>query len=187
MRLIRLLAFFGIFFSLVSCASRPYVLSTKFKDSPTPPAPNYQLTETWAALPGKTDAADSIPLKSHLKNEQHAAQADVFFVHPTIFTEKPSSPHHWNADVNDAGLNYKIQTSTILNQATIFNGSCRIYAPYYREAHLSAFYSDDKESAKASLDLAYEDVKSAFQYYLSHYNRVDPSSLHRTARDHITQ
>ena len=165
---------FGIVFFLISCGNKTYVLTTRFKDSPAPPLPDYQVADVWAALPDKRDAADSIPLKSNLKDQQAVAHADVFFIHPTIFTEKPSSPHHWNADVSDAGLNYKIQTSTILNQATIFNGSCRIYAPYYREAHLSAFYTTDLESAKASLDLAYEDVKSAFQYYLKHYNQGRP-------------
>lgn len=168
------LVFIGIIFFLFSCGGKTYVLSTKFKDSPAPPVPDYKLTGTWAALPDKRDAADSIPLKSNLKNEQASAKADVFFIHPTIFTEKPSNHHHWNADVNNVDLNYKIQTSTILNQATIFNGSCRIYAPYYREAHLSAFYTTDLESATASLDLAYEDVRTAFQYYLEHYNQGRP-------------
>ena len=174
MRVERQIILIGIIFFLVNCGSKTYVLSTKYKDIPSPPVPDYHLANAWAALPDKLDAADSIPLNSNLKNEQASAKADVFFVHPTIFTEKPSSPHHWNADVNDADLNNKIQTSAILNQATIFNGSCRIYAPYYREAHLSAFYTTDLESAKASLDLAYEDVKSAFQYYLDHYNQGRP-------------
>lgn len=120
------------------------------------------------------DAADSIPLNSNLANGQETAKADVFFVYPTIYTGKPKEKFPWNADVNDRELNREIQLSTILNQASIFNGSCRVYAPYYRQAHLYAFYSDDAAAAKSALDLAYADVKAAFEYYLEFYNHGRP-------------
>lgn len=136
--------------------------------------PDYSNLAHWAAFPGKRDAADSIPLKSNLKNEQAFAKADVFFIHPTIFTGAANNEYKWNADVNDVELNNKIQTTTILNQATIFNGSCKVYAPYYREAHLYSFYTKDLDDAKGALDLAYQDVKAAFEYYLKNYNQGRP-------------
>ena len=71
-------------------------------------------------MPTKKDAADSVPRKSNLKDLQATAQADVFFIYPTIFINEPQNKYLWNADVNDAELNHLIQTSTILNQATIF-------------------------------------------------------------------
>src|SRR5204862_6835977 len=109
-----------------------------------------------------------------LRNRQSEAIADVFFVHPTIFTEKPTNQYRWNANVDDGIINHQIQNSTILNQATIFNGSCRVYAPYYRQAHLYAFYAKNKVDGQRSLNLAYEDVKAAFEYYLQHYNNGRP-------------
>lgn len=99
--------------------------------------------------------------------------ADVFFIYPTIYTGKPDPSHPWNADVNDKELNDEIQRSTILNQASIFNGSCRIYSPYYRQAHLYAFYESGEDGKKA-LQVAYEDVRTAFQYYLEHFNHGRP-------------
>ncbi len=157
-----------------ACNKNMYVVKDTFESSPIPVIPDYSNPAHWASLPDKADAADSIPKKSNLINLQSTAKADVFFVHPTIFTDEPHNQFHWNADVNDAGLNHQTQTTAILNQASIFNGSCRIYAPYYRQAHLYAFYTPAKEDGAKALDLAYQDVKSAFEYYLTYFNKDRP-------------
>ena len=157
-----------------ACHKNIYVINSSFSLSPTPPPPDYTKREHWASLPDKADAADSIPISSNLKNLQATAKADVFFVHPTIFTDQSKNQFLWNADVNDIIINQKTQTTTILNQASIFNGACRIYAPYYRQAHLYAFYTPNKQDGAAALELAYHDVKAAFEYYLAHYNEGRP-------------
>ena len=114
-----------------NCGRRVYIVESRFSEVVIPPAPDYTRREHWATLPDKKDAADSVPLRSDLRDGQAIAGADVFFVYPTIFTEKPSGPNKWNADVNDEKLVRDIQQGTILNQASIFNGSCRVYSPYY--------------------------------------------------------
>jgi Protein of unknown function (DUF3089) len=157
-----------------SCTKQNYVLKGNFQTSPIPPTPDYSRQEHWASLPNKVDAADSTPRNSTFKNEQLNAQADVFFVYPTIYTQQPKTKYQWNADVEDEELNRKIQLSTILNQATAFNGDCRVYSPYYRQAHIYAFYTPIKEDGKQALDLAYEDVKAAFEYYLKNFNSGRP-------------
>jgi Protein of unknown function (DUF3089) len=157
-----------------SCSSKIHVLKTDFARSPTPPKPDYTKQEHWASLPTKRDAADSIPKKSNLKNLQATAPADVFFIYPTIFINKPLNQFSWNADVNDAVLNNQIQLSTILNQASVFNGVGRVYSPYYRQAHLYAFYTPNKLDGTNALNLAYEDVKDAFEHYLKNYNQGRP-------------
>lgn len=159
------------------CGKQIQAVDTHFDSNQAPPVPDYSRAEHWAALPSKRDAADSIPLNSNLRNQQATSQADVFFVYPTIYTGKPSKEYPWNADVNDAVLNNDIQTSTILNQASIFNGSCRVFAPYYRQAHLYAFYTDDLNDGKLALELAYQDVKAAFEYYLEHHNEGRPLAI----------
>ncbi len=160
--------------TLSSCGDQLYVVKVNFKDSLIPKAPNYDNAEHWASLPEKADAADSVPHHSGLQNLQVNATADVFFIYPTTFTEGPTNSYHWNADVNDVALNKSTQLSTILNQASIFNGSCRIYAPYYRQAHLYSFYTTNKEDGAQALEIAYADVKSAFEYYLEYYNQGRP-------------
>ena len=157
-----------------ACGTKMYVLNSSFTSSPIPPSPDYSNQMHWAALPDKIDAADSIPLKSNLKNGQSIAKGDVFFVHPTTFTDAPENQYRWNADVNDPVINHQTQISTILNQATIFNDACRVYAPYYRQAHLYAFYTPNKEDGAKALELAYQDVRNAFEYYLKNFNHGRP-------------
>ncbi len=159
---------------LVSCARQIRQVNTHYDRQILPPAPDYSKAAHWAALPDKRDAADSVPLKSNLRNNQSTAASDVFFVYPTIYTGKPDKQYPWNADVTDETMNREIQESTILNQASIFNGTCRVYAPYYRQAHLFAFYTSVAGDRDQSLELAYQDVKTAFLYYLEHYNQGRP-------------
>lgn len=165
-------ALLGIF--VLSCTPRVHHISSTFEKQTSPAPPDYSLRSHWAALPDKQDAADSIPLKSGLQDEQASAAADVFFVYPTIYTGTPREKHPWNADVYDSVLNRQIQLTTILNQATVFNGSCRVFAPYYRQAHLDAFFTSSTSDGQAALELAYEDVKAAFLFYLSQYNQGRP-------------
>ncbi len=156
--------------------SSQVVLRNSYNIGTAPAAPDYSHTTSWAALPTKKDAADSLPRKApELKDRQAEATVDVFFVHPTIYTEQPpEGAFEWNADINDAALNKKVDESTILNQASVFNGSCRVYAPRYRQAHYYSFVTPNQGDRQQALDLAYSDVKKAFEYYLSHYQEGRP-------------
>lgn len=137
----------------------------------TGPAPDYSKLEFWAASPFKMNNSDKVP--ASLKNEIRDTRADVFFIHPTsYFGEEKTSP--WNADLRDTTVNNNTDNLSILYQATVFNGSCRIFAPRYRQGNMEAFYVIDTPEAKAAFDLAYQDVKKAFQYYLKHYNKKRP-------------
>ena len=75
----RALAFLCVLF-LSACASNqtPYVLSTRWKDAPQPAEMDYANPAAWSALPSRFDAADLVPRKSSLKDEQANAKADVF-------------------------------------------------------------------------------------------------------------
>lgn len=168
--------------SFQACKRSPYLnsgyvppcISVSFDSCARPPVPDYSLDDAWAALPWKKDFADTVPVKS-LTDNQKSAIVDVFFVHPTLFLDKSDDrKYRWNADIKDTTMNRKVETSSILNQATVFNGSCRVFAPRYRQAHISAFFSRDKKSGEAALNLAYQDVSSAFDYYLKHFNKGRP-------------
>ena len=96
---------------------------------------------------------------------------DVFFLHPTTFGSKKDTA--WNADINDSVVNAKTDYTTILYQASAFNEG-RIFAPRYRQANIRAYFSKDTVSALRAFDRAYEDIKTAFQYYLDHFNQGRP-------------
>jgi hypothetical protein len=147
--------------------------SGAFNEYTPPPAPDYAQSNNWVAHPDRQDMADEVPCPN-LQNRQSSAAADVFFLYPTTYTGAIQSQKNWNADVGDAATNLKTEEGTIRFQASIFNEAGRIYAPRYRQAHLDAFFTRDKASAKQALDLAYTDVKAAFEYYLKHWNHGRP-------------
>ncbi|MCB0704331.1 MAG: DUF3089 domain-containing protein [Saprospiraceae bacterium] len=153
---------------LTTCAIKP---KGTFGESPAPLAPDYSKTEDWAALPTKFDPADMTP--NGLEDEQASAPVDVFFLHPTIYEGKLGEDQ-WNGPINDPKLNKRIDESTIQYQASIFNGIGRVYAPRYRQAHIKAYTTTKTASAEKAFDLAYEDVRTAFEYYLAHYNNGRP-------------
>lgn len=132
--------------------------------------PDYSLMECWAAHPYKADVSDSIPaplIAGTIKD----STVDVFFLHPTTLVS--AKDKRWNADIGDAALNARTDYTTILKQASVFN-ECRVFAPRYRQAHLRAYYTKDTAAARKAFDLAYGDIRKAFQYYLDHYNQGRP-------------
>ena len=132
--------------------------------------PDYSSLDYWAAHPYKHDPSDSIPSPLQGSSVQDSA-VDVFFLHPTTFTS--FSDTAWNAPLQDAELNAKTDYTTILYQASAFN-ECRVFAPRYRQANLRAYYSRDTVRARQAFDLAYDDIRNAFKYYLSHFNQGRP-------------
>ncbi len=166
--------FFIYVLVLFSCKKGPVTLSSHFNSNAIPPEVDYSKPESWAALPNKIDLADSLPIGSNLTDNQKNAKVDVFFIHPTILTYQPTNSFEWNGDINDQFLNNKTDNSTILNQASAFNGIGKIYAPRYRQAHIYSFFTQNKEDAKQALDLAYSDVKKAFEYYMKNENNGRP-------------
>jgi len=157
------LSFCGLLVTVMITAQLPSF------DSQKPPAsPDYSLPENWAALPFRQDAADEIP-KNEIWINDSLKEADVFYVHPTMYTKGAT----WNADLNDQKLNDRVDRLPVRFQASPFNKVGRVYAPRYRQAILDVFRLRDSNSEKA-LDLAYEDVKRAFEYYLKNYNDGRP-------------
>jgi hypothetical protein len=132
--------------------------------------PDYSQLACWAAHPDKKDPSDSVPAPLRAGTVPDST-VDVFFLHPTTLVAAKDS--QWNADINDPALNARTDNTTILFQASAFN-ECRVFAPRYRQAHLRAYFTADTVSAKQALDLAYEDLRTAFQYYLDHYNQGRP-------------
>jgi hypothetical protein len=143
-----------------------------FDAAAVPTAPDYADLRSWAAHPGKLDSADrSCPGRPNLQDQ---SDVDIFFLYPTTLTGSRRGEGHWNGDIADAALNEKTDESTILYQASIFNGAGRVFAPRYRQAHLTSFFGRDTASAAKALALAYGDIQTAFRYYLEHENNGRP-------------
>ncbi len=164
--------FLALLFMLLlnSCSKKNYVALPNNTFSAANTLPNYSNLNYWAAHPFKKDPSDSVP-KPLRKNFMQDSAVDVFFVHPTTLTAKDDN--RWNAPVDDDAINLKTDNTTILYQASVFNEQCRVFAPRYRQAHIKAFFIIEKE-AEPYFEMAYADVKNAFEYYLNHYNGGRP-------------
>jgi hypothetical protein len=157
--------------AFISCSQKYYPLTTGYNFKSIDSKPNYSDLHYWAAHPWKWDPSDSVPgplRKDYIKD----SSVDVFFIHPTTLVDY--NKETWNADIDDSALNTKTDYSTILYQASVFNEQCRVFAPRYRQAHIRAFYSADKSKDSIAFDIAYSDVKAAFDYYLQHFNNGRP-------------
>ncbi len=166
-----------------ACASLP----RKQLNGEQAQAPDYRLESSWAALPQMKDSADLVPVTAWT-DRQADAPIDVFFVHPTSYYGKGGFCY-WNAPIDDAACNARTDGAAMKYQASIFNGVGRIYAPRYRQAHLESFFSKKTDLAADALELAYADVRAAFQYYLEHYNAGRPFILasHSQGTVHATR
>lgn len=156
-------------FSSCSGKYQPYINKYNFK-SPDG-KPDYSNLDYWAAHPWKWDPSDSVP--APLRNETRDSIADVFFLHPTTYTRMKNMKGQ-NAVIDDDYINAKTDYSTILYQASVFNQQSRVFAPRYRQAHITTFYKTEKKEADKAFALAYEDLRSAFLYYLQYWNKGRP-------------
>ncbi len=158
-----------------ACSNKYHRFASNYPFVSASGTPDYNDLDYWAAHPAKWDTSDSVPLPLRGRYQPDTT-ADVFFIHPTTYIKK-KNPTAWNAAIDNADLNAKTDYSTILFQASIFNEAGRIFAPRYRQAVYAAYFPKTKEDSiavKAAFELAYEDVKTAFLYYLKHYNKGRP-------------
>jgi hypothetical protein len=148
--------------------------------------PDYSKIEFWAAHPKKNDPSDTIPRL--LRGNDKEKQADVFFLHPTTLLG-PREEGNNNAKIDDPVINYKTDYSPIMYQASAFNESARVFAPRYRQAHIGMYSEKDSASKYAAFNLAYEDVKNAFLYYLKNENNGRPIIIasHSQGTTHATR
>ena len=155
-----------IFILMIIC-----LFQSGFAKSQQPASPDYSNLKYWAASPYIADASDQIPV--FLNDEKREILADVFFIYPTIYDNKADTASA-NAWLNDEKVNTEIDNTTILLQASVFSGSCRVFAPRYRQANMQVLYNLGTPPANTALNLAYSDLKNAFQYYLKNENKGRP-------------
>lgn len=164
----RIAFFICVAITVAGCAEKYHSYAKQYQLLEKTVTPDYNGLDYWAAHPWKKDPSDSLP--KLLLSQKNDSLVDVFFIHPTTYTGKKQE---WNAEINNVSLNAKTDYSSILYQASVFNQHCRIFAPRYRQVHLSAFFTTSDET-KTAFDTAYADLKRAFEFYLSNYNHDRP-------------
>jgi len=138
------------------------------------PTPNdYSDTKAWLCLPGRAKDACTVDqdatvvaadgtLTPETFTPDPKAKIDCFYVYPTVSLEPMG-----NADMT-AGPEEK---AVITQQFARFSSVCRPYAPIYRQITLTALAAlMSGKPIPANRELAYNDVRDAWNYYLAHYN-----------------
>ena len=154
---------------LASCSDRYQSFRNNYHFKGKDGSPEYSDLHYWAAHPFKPDPSDSIPLP--LRHEAIDSSVDVFFIHPTTYTKNIIGD---NASIDDDYINAKTDYSTILYQASVFNGQCRVFAPRYRQASIKIFFDKDDAKRTRAFAIAYSDIAKAFEYYMEHWNNGRP-------------
>ena len=121
-----------------------------FQTYAPPAAPNYASLESWLAQPDL--GVDPFTL---------SAKGDVFVVVPSVYR----GGKHWNLPSDDLKRKGKLQRIVRPNYVSPYGESGRLFAPFYRQASLYAFMTN-REDAHFAQDLAYQDVKRAFDVFL---------------------
>jgi len=161
-----------ILFSFIILTILSFNLNAQLKKVPS--VPDYNNLYYWAAHPEKESPALAMPGKD-IEFTGELLEVDIFYIHPTSYTQKEKKT--WNADLYDKYLNENTDGYVIKNQASVFNVVGEIYAPRYRQAHISAYGLKNTTVKQEIFQIAYEDVKAAFEHYLRLYNLGKPFIL----------
>ncbi len=129
---------------------------------------DYSQPQSWAAMPDIKSSASAIPVGSGLSSLEESAKVDVFYIHPTTYYGTDSV----NATIDNPTAN-AITDSMLKVQAASFNSVARIFAPRYRQMALFLF-APNEEALQTPLNIAYEDIRKAFRYYIEHLNHGRP-------------
>jgi hypothetical protein len=154
-----------VYLCLVSCSTAYQTM--KFDKKTVPVKPNYSDSKSWAVLPGKYP-----DLLQNFEKIENNKKADVFYIYPTLLTDKKLKD--WNADIWSPTIRNDVLQTAVKNQGTAWLNAGDLYVPFYRQVHYRIFVKDYGESGASAWEIAYRDVKNAFQYYLKHYNKGKP-------------
>lgn len=127
-----------------------------FDLSSAPDSPDYSNVSSWAKLPTDTNRYP----------------VDVLYFHPTTYF----SDKNWNQSIIEAEKDSGI-SECIKAQAGIFNGSANLYVPHFRQATIFILDTPIDSNNHHALDIAYNDIEQAFDYYMDNFNKGRPFIL----------
>lgn len=99
------------------------------------------------------------------EKDNKETKADVFFICPTVYKGDENS---FNMSLSDEEAKKAFIGATNMEKG-IYDENARFFAPFYSQAGLNA-YTLTAEDREQYLLYAYEDIRSAFRYYLDNYN-----------------
>jgi len=160
---------FFFLFALSALSCKTVYMTKPFTESEIPKPPDYSSLNSWIAHP---EIKDSI-LSDFYPEDIDKLKADVFYIYPTLITDKKNNS--WNADIYDKKQNDIIRSTAIQYQASAWAKAGKIYSPIYRQAHYRIFFEPyTNNGGLLAGEIAYNDIKSAFNYYINNLNNGRP-------------
>lgn len=169
-----------VFGALAGCSTPPAPPPAAFPAAiparVAPPAPRapaateYRVDSHWLCRPGRDDAC-SQPLTATARaggaaqtfRPDPAASIDCFYIYPTISYDPTA-----NSDLVAGPEERRVAQ----HQLAPFGSACRLFAPMYRQVTLAAVRSRFTGTPmQADRDMAYADVRDAWNDYLARDNR----------------
>ncbi len=159
-----------------TAASRPAVVATPAPAVPAVPAPaprattDYGVESHWLCRPGRDDICAQ-PLVATAPGRDTsislrpdpAAPIDCFYVYPTISFDSTGNSDLVAGPEERRAAQYQLAP---------FGSECRLFAPMYRQVTLAALRSRFTGTPMAAdPQLAYEDVRAAWNHYLANDNK----------------
>lgn len=133
-----------------------------YREPPRDSEPDYARRENWIARPDiKDNPALWLP-QGAPDTPAGVPRTATFYVHPTTYLERD----RWNAPLDAGGEAGSRARLFVQSQASVFNAYSEVWAPRYRQAAYGAFLLNSEDAHKA-LDLAYRDVRSAFDSFFA--------------------
>ena len=146
--------------------------------------PDYADSASWISRPGSELAEAGWTPDATASSAQGQKAAATFYVHPTTYL----LADRWNAPLRPPGQAGENLRLFLKSQASAFNRVSSVWAPYYRQAAYGAFLLNNDNAHKA-LDLAYGDVRNAFDRFLAEVSAGTPIILagHSQGSLHLTR
>lgn len=121
---------------------------------------------------------DKVPDYSEISNWAYLQKGadetfcDVFFVCPTVYS---GDDKKFNMPLNDDEIKADF-IGAINMEKGIYSENARFFSPYYRQAAL-AVYEMNAEEREKYLNIAFNDILAAFDYYINNLNGGRPVIL----------
>ncbi|WP_118857232.1 DUF3089 domain-containing protein [Sphingomonas mesophila] len=146
--------------------------------------PTYADLRAWLSRPGAELADARWNPDGVAAPATDASTAATFYVHPTTYL----ATDRWNAPLRPGGQAETNLRLFLKSQASAFGSMSQVWAPRYRQAAYGAFLLDSAD-AQSALDLAYHDVRAAFDQFLRELPAATPVILagHSQGALHLTR
>ena len=144
-------------------------------DNPVPPNPE-----------SEDKAPDYSDKNNWLRQPEATKDVDVFYVYPTEYVDDSEGASMF-ADINNEILREAWETVYQM-QATVYEESANVFAPYYRQVNMAAAMKLPSEELNATFaSTPKEDVFAALDYYFEHLNGGRPFILASHSQGSIMQ